>query len=152
MFRSALASALRYLLRGKLYAAISVFGLAVGLSMALLAALFIRSEYSNEHFIAGYQDLYLATTITTIPGRSRHNSTQTPQMLAALIKERFPHVVNNHMLRNHLAASFRPLARNRLQAALVPVAVVRTHALRAARTRPLTALGPEWPTGISRAA
>lgn len=94
MFRSALASAVRYLLRGKLYAAISVFGLAVGLSMALLAALVIRSEYSNEHFIAGYQDLYLATTITTIPGRRRHNSTQTPQILAALIKERFPQVVS----------------------------------------------------------
>lgn len=93
MFRSALASALRYLLRGKLYAAISVFGLAVGLSMALLAALFIRSEYVNEHFVAGYQDLYLATTITTVEGR-RHNSTQTPQMLAALIKERFPQVVS----------------------------------------------------------
>lgn len=93
MFRSALASALRYLLRGKLYAAISVFGLAVGLSMALLAALFIRSEYVNEHFVAGYQDLYLATTITTVEGR-RHNSTQTPEMLAALIKERFPQVVS----------------------------------------------------------
>jgi hypothetical protein len=37
LFRSALAAALRHLYRGKLYAAIAVFGLAVGLCAALLA-------------------------------------------------------------------------------------------------------------------
>jgi putative ABC transport system permease protein len=94
MFRNALAAALRHLGRGKLYAAIAVFGLAVGLCMALLAALYIRSEFSNEHFVAGYQDLYLASTITTIPGRGKSYSIQTPQMLAALIKQRFPEVTS----------------------------------------------------------
>lgn len=94
MFRSALAATVRHLLRGKLYAAIAVFGLAIGICIALQVALFIRSEYSNEHFIAGYQDLYLVTTITTNPGRGSRYSIQTPQILAELIQQRFPEVIS----------------------------------------------------------
>lgn len=94
MFRNAFSAALRGLLRGKLYAAISVVGLAVGLCIALLVALFIRSEYSNEHFVAGYQDLYLATTATTIQGRGVRYSIQTPQGLSGLLKQRFPQVTS----------------------------------------------------------
>src|SRR5688500_5255093 len=94
MFRNALAAALRFLLRGKLYAAISVLGLAVGLCMALLVALLIRSEYTNEHFVGGYEDLYLATTVTAMPDRRRRFSLQTPQMLSALFEQRFPQVIS----------------------------------------------------------
>ncbi len=89
MFRSALAAALRHLQRGKLYAVIGVSGLAVGLCAALLAGLYIRSLYSFEHFVAGYQDVFQATTITTHPGRSSQYSRQTPPQLAALMKQRF---------------------------------------------------------------
>jgi putative ABC transport system permease protein len=94
MFRSALVAALRHLLRGKLFAAISVFGLAVGLCVALHAALYIRAEYSYEHFVKDYQDLYLVTTLTTIPGRGKQYSVQTPHILAALVEQRFPEVIS----------------------------------------------------------
>lgn len=94
MFRSALAAAVRYLLRGKLYAAIAVFGLAVGLCAALLATLYIRGRYSFEHFVVGYENVYQATTITPEEGGGKDYSLQTPQMLAALMKQRFPEIAS----------------------------------------------------------
>ena len=101
MFRSALAAALRHLCRGKLYAAIAVFGLAVGLCAALLAALYIRSQYSFEHFVAGYQDLYQATTISPAEGVvARTIPSQTPQLLAALMKQRFPEIASVSRMTN----------------------------------------------------
>jgi putative ABC transport system permease protein len=94
MFRSALAAALRHLNRGKLYAAIAVVGLAVGLCAALLAALYIRSQYSFEHFVAGYQNVYQATTISPEEGGRKDYSYTTPQLLAALMQQRFPEIAS----------------------------------------------------------
>ncbi len=54
VFRNCLAAALRHLARNKLYTAISVLGLSVGLCTALLAALVIRNELGHDHFISGY--------------------------------------------------------------------------------------------------
>lgn len=90
MFRSALAAALRHLYRGKLHAAIAVFGLAVGLCGALLAALYIRSQYSHEHFVPGYQDLYLTTLSIDIPGRASFTIPETPAQVAGLIRQQYP--------------------------------------------------------------
>ena len=50
MFRSALAAALRHLSRGKLYAAIAVFGLAMGLCAVLLAAPEVSAETEASIF------------------------------------------------------------------------------------------------------
>ena len=61
MFRNYLAAALRNLVRNKLYAAINIIGLALGVSAALLIALFVRSEYTYDRFFPGYQDVYLLT-------------------------------------------------------------------------------------------
>jgi putative ABC transport system permease protein len=58
MFRNCLAAALRHLSRNRLYTAISVFGLSVGLWGALLTALIIRSQYTQNHFIPGYARIY----------------------------------------------------------------------------------------------
>jgi putative ABC transport system permease protein len=61
MFRSYLMAALRNLARSRLYAAINIVGLAVGLCAALLIALFVRDEYSYDRFFPGYRDVYLLT-------------------------------------------------------------------------------------------
>ena len=70
MFRNYLAAALRNLARNKLYTAISVLGLSIGLCTALLAALVVRNQLSQEHFIAGYERLYTAVTAITPPGHA----------------------------------------------------------------------------------
>ena len=70
MFRNCLAAALRHLARNKLYTAISVLGLSVGLCTALLAALVIRDELSHDHFISGYDGVYMVVTAITPPGEA----------------------------------------------------------------------------------
>ncbi|HEY1899472.1 MAG TPA: ABC transporter permease, partial [Steroidobacteraceae bacterium] len=67
MFRNCLAAALRHLARNKLYTAISVLGLSLGLCTALLAALVIHNELSHDHFIPGYDRIYMAITAITPP-------------------------------------------------------------------------------------
>ena len=61
MFRNYMAAALRNLVRNRLYAAINIVGLALGVSAALLIALFVRDEHSYDQFFPGYRDVYLLT-------------------------------------------------------------------------------------------
>jgi putative ABC transport system permease protein len=61
MFRNYLMAALRNLARSRLYAAINIVGLAVGLCAALLITLFVRDEYTYDRFFPGYRDVYLLT-------------------------------------------------------------------------------------------
>jgi putative ABC transport system permease protein len=70
MFRNCLAAALRHLARNKLYTAISVFGLSIGLCTALLAALVVHNQLSQDHFIAGHERIYTAVTAITPPGHA----------------------------------------------------------------------------------
>jgi len=70
VFHNCLAAALRHLARNKLYTAISVVGLSVGLCTALLAALVVRNEIGQDHFIAGYDRIYIAVTAITPPGHA----------------------------------------------------------------------------------
>jgi putative ABC transport system permease protein len=70
MFRNCLAAALRHLARNKLYTGISVLGLSVGLCTALLAALVVHNQLSQDHFIAGYERIYTAVTAITPPGHA----------------------------------------------------------------------------------
>ncbi|MEO8314344.1 MAG: ABC transporter permease [Pseudomonadota bacterium] len=69
MFRSALAAALRHLARTRLYTAISVFGLAIGLWAALIAGLVIRSQQDFDSGVAGRDQVYLLATHSNLPGR-----------------------------------------------------------------------------------
>jgi putative ABC transport system permease protein len=61
MFLNYLAAALRNLVRNRLYAAINIVGLALGVSAALLIALFVRDEHSYDRFFPDYRDVYLLT-------------------------------------------------------------------------------------------
>jgi len=70
MFRNCLAAALRHMARNRLYAAISVFGLSVGMCTALLAALIVHTELSHDHFIPGYDRVYMGVTVITPPGHA----------------------------------------------------------------------------------
>ena len=90
MFRNCLAAALRHLARNRLYTAISVFGLAIGLWGALLTALTIRSEFTHNHFIAGYERIYQAIYSLEMPGLPAHYSDTTLNSLASLLQLNMP--------------------------------------------------------------
>src|SRR5690606_24126270 len=92
MFQNALAAALRRLDRSRLEAAIAVLGLAVGLCGGLLAVLFIRSQYSYDHFVPDYRDVYLTKLTLAIGGRLPLHVEDTPAQVAGLMKTQFPQI------------------------------------------------------------
>jgi putative ABC transport system permease protein len=92
MFRNCLAAALRHLVRNKLYTAISVIGLAVGLCTALLAALVVHNELSHDHFIPGYDRIYGGVTVITPPGHATIYMSSTSTFVGAQLALRFSEI------------------------------------------------------------
>jgi putative ABC transport system permease protein len=90
MFRNCLAAALRHLSRNRLYTAISVFGLAIGLWGALLTALTIRSQFTQNHFIPGYERIYQAVYSLELPGLPVQYTETTLNSLASLLQLNVP--------------------------------------------------------------
>jgi putative ABC transport system permease protein len=92
MFRNYLAAALRNLVRNRLYSVINITGLALGFTAALLIALFVRDEFSYDHFFPDYQHIYLVGGEHSLPGRAIDYPDFTPTELAPLLKADFPSI------------------------------------------------------------
>jgi putative ABC transport system permease protein len=92
MFRNYLAAALRNLVRNRLYSVINITGLALGFTAALLIALFVRDEFSYDHFFPDYQHIYLVGSETSLPGRAGETPDATPADIAPLLKADFPSI------------------------------------------------------------
>jgi putative ABC transport system permease protein len=92
MLRNYVAVALRNLARNRLYSAISVFGLAVGLCAATLAGVVIRNELSYEHFIPGYEQTYLAVSVAAPTGHEPLYGLESPSFVAAVLQLNLPQI------------------------------------------------------------
>src|SRR5665213_2113008 len=90
MFQNYLATALRNLARNWLYAAISILGLAVAFAAALLIAQFVRNEFSYDHWIPGYQQVYKITDLLEQPGQPASPADQTQSAIAGQLRAVFP--------------------------------------------------------------
>jgi putative ABC transport system permease protein len=93
MLRNCIAVAFRNISRNPLYAGVSLFGLAVGVCAALLAATVIHSEYHYDVFIPGYQRTYLIVGITNLtPGNRLFHGDETNARLAKLLQLQVPQI------------------------------------------------------------
>ncbi len=90
MLRNYLVTALRNLERNRLYSAISILGLAVAFTAAILIGQFVRNEFSYDHWIPGYQHVYKLTGEQGSPGAPRLSSDATESPLAGQIKAALP--------------------------------------------------------------
>jgi putative ABC transport system permease protein len=99
MFRNCLASALRHLARNRLYTFISVAGLAVGLCVALIAALVIRNQYTFDHDIPGYERTYVSMVAISPIGMAKQYVPVTLFPLAAQLTLQVPQVEAASMVR-----------------------------------------------------
>ncbi len=90
MLRNYLITALRNLGRNWLYGAISIVGLAVAFAAALLIAQFVRNEFSYDHWVPGYQQVYKLTGTLSQPGQPSIVSENTQAVLGAQLKAVFP--------------------------------------------------------------
>lgn len=92
MFRNYLAAALRNLARDRLYAAITVIGLALGFAAALVIALFVRDELSYDRWIPLHERTFLLGASVTISGRAPDYVDLSPPFFAAPMKLDFPQI------------------------------------------------------------
>ncbi|HZZ67772.1 MAG TPA: ABC transporter permease, partial [Phenylobacterium sp.] len=92
MLRNYLAAALRNLGRNRLYAGITIAGLAIGFAAAILIGLFVRDEFSYDRFIPGYQHIYRISEIITVNGGKPVETTYSPTKLAAALRLDFPQI------------------------------------------------------------
>jgi putative ABC transport system permease protein len=93
MLRNYLVTALRNLVRNWLYGAISILGLAAAFAAAILIAQFVRNEFSYDHWIPGYRQVYKIADILTQPGQPGAPSDQTNTVIAANLRTTFPGAV-----------------------------------------------------------
>jgi putative ABC transport system permease protein len=90
MLRNYLAAALRNLSRNRLYAGITIAGLAIGFAAALLIGLFVRDEFSYDKFIPGYQHIYRVSELISTKGTAPIETYYSPVMLAGALRANFP--------------------------------------------------------------
>jgi len=74
VFNNYLVSALRSLVRNKLFGAINVIGLGVGLAACALIILFVKHEFSYDNQFTDVERLYRIEATANIPGRQSNAS------------------------------------------------------------------------------
>ena len=92
MFKNYLTTALRNILKNKLFSAINVVGLAVGLAATILLLLFVRDEFSwDQHWTRG-DDTYRLEMTWQFASRPPSPNARIVPPLQALMEETFSEV------------------------------------------------------------
>ena len=83
-----ITSAWRNILRHKLFSAINILGLAIGLAAVMLIALYVRYETSYDSFWKNADNIYRVHTLLSLPGQPPNNilSTSYP-MIQTMARE-----------------------------------------------------------------
>jgi putative ABC transport system permease protein len=92
MLRNYLAAAVRNLARNRLYAALNILGLGVGLGAALLVALYVRHELTFDRFLPGYEDIYRLSNELTSAGGASTTADDTKGPIAEALRLEFPQI------------------------------------------------------------
>ncbi|PCI75463.1 MAG: hypothetical protein COB20_12815 [SAR86 cluster bacterium] len=90
MFKNYLTTAWNILLKNKLYSAINILGLAVGLSACILIALYVLSELSYDKHWKNADQIYRINAQTRLPGSPPSRSTLTATQLLPALQNYFP--------------------------------------------------------------
>jgi putative ABC transport system permease protein len=92
MWRHYLSIATRGILRHRLYSAINIAGLAIGLTCMIFVILFVRDELSYDKWIPDTANLYRVELTISIPGRSPLSMAVTPYPMPAVMRDQIPGV------------------------------------------------------------
>ena len=91
MNRFALLSLYRSLTRHKLYAALNIGGLAIGIAVFIVLGLYVRFETSYDRWVPGHENLYMVQGDWNLPGSPFDGMTpQTPTALLEMLRETDP--------------------------------------------------------------
>src|SRR3569623_904665 len=92
MFRNVLIAALRNLMRNRLYAAISIVSLAIGMAAALLTFVYVRDELTFAHFVPGHEKVFQVRSFAVLPVRGPVHLIHTIPQIADWVKQAAPEV------------------------------------------------------------
>src|ERR1700679_2962512 len=92
LFRHYLVTALRNLVKHKLYSFINIAGLSVGLACAIFIALFLRDELSYDKWIPDSANLYRVELTFHMRGRPPWSVASAPFPLLRAMQDRIPEV------------------------------------------------------------
>lgn len=98
MNRFALISFWRSLTRHRLYAALNIGGLALGIAVFLVLALYVRFETSFEHWLPGHQQVYLIESRTNDDLNSVRARESTPVAAWTAIHADLPDIVGTRIV------------------------------------------------------
>lgn len=90
MLTNYLKIAWRNLTRNKVFSTINILGLALGMAVVLLIAVFVRNEFSYDQFISNKENIYRVYRYWAASGGQ---TVWTPSRLAEKIKTEFPEVI-----------------------------------------------------------
>lgn len=94
MFQNYLTTALRNILKHKLYSFINVIGLAIGLAACILIMLFVRDELSYDNFITNADNIYRLEAAFAPPGRSPIHTSHFSGRAKFGLQDEFPEIQN----------------------------------------------------------
>ena len=92
MLGNYIVTALRNLERNRLYAAITILGLAAAFAAAILIGQFVRHELSYDHWVPGYRQIYKITNELDQPGQPPGLGDTNQPILAHQLKAALPSV------------------------------------------------------------
>ncbi len=92
MIKNYLKIAWRNMLNNKVYSALNIVGLAAGMAVALLIALWVINEYSYDKFLPGYKSLYQVELNNTEQQSGTHTQTAISVPTAGILKKEYPEV------------------------------------------------------------
>ncbi len=94
MIKNFILIAVRNLFRNRLYGAINILGLSIGLACALLIALFLRHELNADKHHAHYESLYRLGVEMGLGGSPTIKASLSSYPIGPDMKENFPEVVD----------------------------------------------------------
>ncbi len=92
MIKNYLKIAWRNMLNNKVYSALNIVGLAAGMAVALLIALWVVNEYSYDKFLPGYKSLYQVELNFTDPHEGEHTQQAVSLPIADVLRKQYPEV------------------------------------------------------------
>lgn len=92
MIKNYLKIAWRNLVNNKVYSTLNIVGLATGMAVALLIALWVVNEYSYDKFLPDYKSLYQVELNFTDPHEGEHAQQAVSLPIADVLKNQYPEV------------------------------------------------------------
>jgi putative ABC transport system permease protein len=92
MIRNYLKIAWRNMLNNKVYSALNIVGLAAGMAVALLIALWVFNQYSYDRFLPNYNQLYQVEINFSDPHDGEHTQQAVSLPIADVLRKEYPEV------------------------------------------------------------